>query len=162
MKSNNPSKNNSSFMFVPVMMKLCIMAIAISFVWSRGYKVFVTDGVSMEPTLKSGDLIVVNKIFYDYTTVDRLDVVTIRDIEDGGYMVKRIVGMPMEVIEIRDGIVYVNGKKANFDYKIKPYRLDVKPTKVPAGCYFYIGDNMGETVWGIISDANIIGKVQSK
>jgi len=116
----------------------------------------------MEPTLENGDLIVVNKIFYNYTTIDRLDVVTLNDIEDGGYMVKRIIGMPMEVIEIREGIVYVDGKIANFDYKIKPYRLNVRPTKVPAGCYFYIGDNMGETVWGIIDEADIIGKVQSK
>jgi|TARA_R110000824_G_scaffold64286_4_gene168086 signal peptidase I len=138
------------------------MATAVSFVWTSGYKFFITEGVSMEPTLENGDLIVVNKIFYNYTTIDRLDVVTLNDIEDGGYMVKRIIGMPMEVIEIREGIVYVDGKIANFDYKIKPYRLNVRPTKVPAGCYFYIGDNMGETVWGIIDEADIIGKVQSK
>lgn len=155
-------KDNSSFLFVPSVLKLCVIAVAISFVWTRGYEVFITDGISMEPTLESGDLIVVNKIFYDYTTVDRLDIVTIKDTEDGGYMVKRIVGMPMEVIEILDGVIYVNGKKANFNYRIKPYRLDVGPMKVPVGCYFYIGDNIGETVWGIISYADIIGKVQNK
>jgi signal peptidase I len=155
-------KNNSSYLHIPSVVKLLVMATAVSFVWTSGYKFFITEGVSMEPTLENGDLIVVNKIFYNYTTIDRLDVVTLNDIEDGGYMVKRIIGMPMEVIEIREGIVYVDGKIANFDYKIKPYRLNVRPTKVPAGCYFYIGDNMGETVWGIIDEADIIGKVQSK
>ena len=145
-----------------LIIKLLLAAMIVAFVWSRGYELFVTWGPSMEPTLESGDIIVVNKISYDYTSIDRFDVVVLRDVEDGGYMVKRIVGLPMEVIEIKDGTIYIDGRQAKFNYRIKPDRLDVQPVKVPAGHYFYIGDNMEWTTWGLVTGDNVVGKAKIK
>ena len=156
------TKGNKSLLYFPWAIKLCLAAVVIAFVWSRGYELFVAWGPSMAPTLKTGNLIVVNKIFYDYTDIDRLDVVVLRDADEGGYLIKRIIGLPMEVVEIKDGVFYINGIQQNFDYKTKPDRLDVEPVKVPAGCYFYIGDNMEWTTWGIVAEEDVVGKAQIK
>ena len=139
-----------------------LIILLLSFVWSRGYELFITWGPSMEPTLKTGDLIVVNKVFYDYTTIDRLDVVVLKDTEDGGHMIKRIIGLPMEIIEIKQGAVFINGKKTELDYNANTEKLDIESIRVPSGHYFYIGDNFEWSTWGIIKESDIVGKANKK
>ena len=155
-------KKESKTILTAARLQICFALIVIVFVWSRGYELFMTWGPSMEPTLGTGDLVVVNKIFYDYTSIDRFDIVVLKDIEDSGYMIKRIIGLPMEVIEIKDGTIYIDGRQAKFNYRIKPDRLDVQPVKIPAGHYFYIGDNMEWTTWGVVAEDDVVGKVNKK
>ena len=155
-------KKESKAILTAARLQICFALIVIVFVWSRGYELFMTWGPSMEPTLGTGDLVVVNKIFYDYTSIDRFDIVVLKDIEDSGYMIKRIIGLPMEVIEIKDVTIYIDGRQAKFNYRIKPDRLDVQPVKIPAGHYFYIGDNMEWTTWGVVAEDDVVGKVNKK
>ena len=155
-------KKESETILTPIRLQICLALIIVAFVWSRGYELFLTWGPSMEPTLKTGDLVIVNKIFYDYTAIDRLDVVVLKDVEDGGYMIKRIIGLPMEIIEIKRGIVFIHGKKTKLDYKANTEKLYVEPIKVPAGHYFYIGDNFEWSTWGIIRERDIVGKANKK
>jgi|AGTN01.1.fsa_nt_gi signal peptidase I, bacterial type len=107
------------------------------------------DGVSMEATLHDGDRILLYKIGnYQYG-----DIVVfnshIRD-TDGGekYLVKRIIGLPGDVIEVKldgDGKYYTyrNGEKLIENYLGTQMAYDCPPITVEPGAFFYMGDNRG-------------------
>lgn len=102
--------------------------------------------VSMEPTLHENEWLFVNKIALKLGSLDRGDVVILKDPSEGqgkkDFLVKRIVALPGDTLEIRNGELYING-----ELKVEPY-TDVKiedgdygPTTVSAGHYFVLGDN---------------------
>ena len=72
----------------------------------------------MEPTLEKGDRVLVNKVSYDLHDVNRGDVIVFeltprRSGPDGiKDLIKRVIGLPGEVIETRDGVVYINDRAA--------------------------------------------------
>lgn len=83
----------------------------------------------------------------------------------GGVFIKRIVGLPGETIEERQGYVYIDGKKINEPY-IKADRRDFQtqqPLKIDPGNYFVMGDNRASScdsrVWGTVPTSSVIGKV---
>lgn len=101
---------------------------------------------SMEPTLHERQWLFVNKISYEWGHPQRGDVVVLKDPSLGpdrkDYLVKRVIGMPGDRLEIRNGQLYVNG-----ELTIEPYTDakiedgDYGPTQVSAGHYFVMGDN---------------------
>ena len=143
---------------------------------------FIPSG-SMEPTLQIGDRILVNKLSYHLHGVDRGDIVVFSrppaencggpEVND---LVKRVVGLPGDVLSLSGGYVYVNGKKldeswlpaseqgittagppGNSSNLARPYR-------VPANDYFVMGDNRTDSCdsryWGPIVKSSIVGKVE--
>ena len=83
----------------------------------------------------------------------------------GGVFVKRLIGLPGETWEERDGYVYINGKRLDEPF-IDPHYRDtqtIKPMKIPAGQYFMMGDNRVGSCdsrrWGTVPRGNLIGKV---
>lgn len=123
---------------------------------------FHVKGYSMEPNLYHGQFIIVSKVDYWFTAPQRGDIVVFNtDRLDHG-IVHRIVGLPGEVIELRNGILYVNGEKWEEHY-IRGYSLQgrsisVSPRKVPYGNFFIIGDNRSMTSWDIVPRREIIGR----
>ncbi|WP_372635123.1 signal peptidase I [Cohnella sp.] len=102
--------------------------------------------ISMEPTLHEDEWLFLNKIALRLGSLERGDVVIFKDpsgSEEGKeYLVKRIIGVPGDQVEIRDGELYING-----ELKVEPY-TDSKiedgnfgPTTVSSGHYFVMGDN---------------------
>ncbi|MBW5445619.1 signal peptidase I [Cohnella sp. CFH 77786] len=101
---------------------------------------------SMQPTLQEKEWLFVNKIVYSFGHPGRGDVVILKDPSGGpdrkDYLVKRIVGMPGDRLEIRRGQLYLNGQLT-----VEPYTDsviedgDFGPTQVSAGHYFVMGDN---------------------
>ena len=77
-------------------------------------QVFWIPSGSMEPTLCCGDRIVVNKVVYHFREPRRQEVVVFRQVAPGGSpkrdLIKRIMGLPGEELEIKNGIVYINGQ----------------------------------------------------
>ena len=142
---------------------------------------FIPSG-SMEPTLGVGDRILVNKLSYDLHGVNRGDIVVFSrppaencggpEVND---LVKRVIGLPGNVISLSGGHVYVDGKQLDESWLPQSdqgvttagppgtkYSL-VKPFKVPANDYFVMGDNRTDSCdsryWGPIPKSLIVGKV---
>lgn len=121
------------------------------------------SGHSMDTTLHDGQTVVYNRLvqFYDYG-----DIVYIR-MASGEKYVKRVVGRPGDVIDIRDGKLYVNGNEEVGDYingRTLPSQSLVKyPLTLGDGQYFTVGDNRGVSVdsraYGPVSRGQIKGVI---
>lgn len=119
------------------------------------------EGKSMYPTLNEkveNDRVVVDKICLFNKNFNKGDVVIFKSYDEGKLYIKRIIGMPGDKVEIKDGAVYVNDNKINEDYladetKTYPSHIDYlfdKPKKieamkviVPENHVFVLGDNRG-------------------
>ncbi|SHE75560.1 signal peptidase I [Clostridium fallax] len=125
--------------------------------------VYIPSG-SMIPTLKPGNVVVATKV-YKPRDLKRGDIVIFRSNERNENMIKRLIGLPGDEIEVKGTLLYVNGKKLDEPY-IKN-NIDFEGTyKVPNEEYFFLGDNRASSLdsrfWNdpYISANNIIGKAQ--
>jgi signal peptidase I len=133
------------------------------------FQAFYIPSESMVPTLKIGDRVLVNKLSYKLHDPRRGDIVVFKappaaataEIKD---LVKRLVGLPGDTIEGKDGRIYINGRALSEPYLPK----DVKsrtfgPEKVPPDSYFMLGDNRqyskDSTFFGPIKRSQLIGRV---
>lgn len=112
---------------------------------------------SMEPTLFEKDIMLLNKIGVKLGNIDRFDVVVI-DLGNE-YIIKRIIGLPGELIEYADNILYVDGKKIEESFLedsviTTDFLLD---EVIPSDTYFVLGDNRINS-----TDSRIIGVVEKK
>ncbi|ADU74926.1 MAG TPA: signal peptidase I [Hungateiclostridium thermocellum] len=140
---NGNSKKQKVFKEI-VSWSLCLLGAFIIALLLTKYVIvnaYVPTG-SMENTIMPGDRIIASRIHYYFSEPKRGDIVVFRypDNEEVLY-VKRIIGLPNETVEIKDGNVYINGKLLEEPYiKEKAYG-DFGPYEVPEGCYFMLGDN---------------------
>ena len=114
-------------------------------VWYFGQRVSVV-GDSMNPVLKNGDVVLVNRIVYNATTPKRGDIIVFKPKgnENDHYYTKRIVGLPGETIQIIENNVYINGKKLEEDYKtskISDVGIVGEQMKLASDEYFVLGDD---------------------
>lgn len=121
-------------------------------------------GPSMNNTLKSGDITVVNKLVFRLRNIKRNEIVSLK--KDDKIMVKRIIGLPGEHIEYKDNILYVDGKKisdsrssSTKDFKLESIGYDT----IPKDMYLVLGDNRTNSsdsrTFGLVKKNDIIGKV---
>ena len=114
------------------------------------FQAFYIPSASMEPTLREGDRVLVNKLSYDVHDINRGDIIVFElppekvgpdGIKD---LIKRAIGLPGEVIETRDGIVYIDGKKIDEPYLPEGITTNKPPIArqtVPEDHIFVMGDN---------------------
>ena len=129
----------------------------------------VIPSSSMEKTINPNDRVIGLKSAYWFSDVERKDIVIFNSAEEGRYLVKRVIGLPGDKIEINDGCVYVNGEKLNEDYlkqqDVTSNGTIKEPFIVPDDCYFMLGDNrlnsLDARYWEnkFISKKDIIAKV---
>ena len=108
------------------------------------YQPLRIEGNSMAPLLSDHEAIFINRIVYHLDSIGRGDVVVFDYPLDGTKLfIKRIVALPGETVEIRHGLVYVNGNWLPEPYVPSPYRdpSDFGPLKVPSDSYFVLGDH---------------------
>jgi len=123
------------------------------------------EGTSMLPHLSDQERIFVNKFLYHFSEIRRGDVVVFWYPKDPTKsFIKRVIGLPGEEIQIRSGVVYVDGNKLTEDY-IRPEHFDYYsygPIIVPEDSYFVMGDHRNSSNdsrhWGGVPSKNIFGK----
>lgn len=121
------------------------------------------DGSSMDPTLKNGDILVLNKLSKNYK---RFDIVVIKS--NNTKLVKRIIGLPGESIEYKNNLLYINGEVIDDVSLEKTEDFNLESLygikKIPNGYYFVMGDNRDGSSdsrdyrVGLIKKENILGK----
>ena len=116
------------------------------------------NGNSMNNTLKNGDIMILNIIGYRFNDIKRFDIVVVDDGDE--YLIKRVIGLPGETIEYKDGTLFVNDKKVKDNYGIGDTN-DLKE-KVPKNSYYVLGDNRNNSLdsrfFGAFTRNKIIGK----
>lgn len=98
---------------------------------------------SMEPTINEGDIALGTRYDIEEEDIERYDILIFfpPDEPDTTY-IKRVIGLPGEVIEVRDGKVYANGEELDDSFVRFPMnRRGDGVYSVPEGCYFFLGDN---------------------
>lgn len=105
-------------------------------------RAFTVDGPSMMPTLRHGERLLVDKLTYRFSEPQRGDIVVFRYPSDPRqHFIKRLIGLPGDTVEIRDGRVFINGVALEEDYVVQPILGRYGPRTVPEGTYFVLGDN---------------------
>ncbi len=126
---------------------------------------FRVQGTSMQPLLQDGERIVVNKFVYRFRPIERGDVVVFWFPRDPSVsFIKRVVGLPGDSVEVRRGVLYVNGLRVNEDYVHAEYADDddLSLREVNKGYYFVLGDHRKSSNdsrnWGEVPEKYIYGK----
>ncbi|HKK17986.1 MAG TPA: signal peptidase I [Opitutales bacterium] len=123
------------------------------------------DGSSMEPTFKHGQIAVANRLAYLNEAPKRGDVVAVRMRNTGRsiFLLKRVVGLPGEMIGFEAGKVTVDGERLEEDYLTFDSDWDRDPVRCEANEYFVVGDNRSMPIeqhsFGRTSLKRIVGKV---
>lgn len=118
---------------------------------------FEVKGISMEPNLRNGQMVIVSKAAYWFSPPKRGDIVVFHTPRLGYGVIHRIVALPGEKMEIRDGRVYINDRMLDEPY-IQINHANRPPEIIPDGCYFIIGDNRPRASADIVPREDIIGK----
>lgn len=163
---NQPEKQEN---FWVEMVKTLAMAGVLAF----GIRTFVAEARfipsgSMEPTLLIHDHLMIEKISYRFHEPERGDIVVFRPtqaLKEQNYhqaFIKRIIGLPGDTVEVKNGVVYVNGEAITENYikEVPKYRYG--PEVVPDDQYLVLGDNRNNSydshIWGFVPRKNLIGK----
>lgn len=122
---------------------------------------------SMETTVMTGDRIIINRLAYLNDPPKRGDIISFKfpDNEKKNFL-KRIIALPNETIEGRDGMIYVDGEPLEDDFSSIVINEDFGPYTVPDDCYFVMGDNRNNSfdsrywVHKFVPFDSIVGKAE--
>jgi signal peptidase I len=180
------SRGESARSLIWEIVQTVLLTIAIFLAVRSVVQNFRVEGASMDPTLHSGQYLLINKVLYartDGTLLDRFivdttpadevnfvfsgpqrgDIIVFRSPGQADKdFIKRVIGLPGESVKIEDGRVYVNGKALDEPYIKHRASYDLDQKTVPPGSYFVLGDNRPNSSdshlgWFVPAD-NVIGK----
>ena len=155
---------------------LAVVAVAVALlIQAFLVKPYRIPSASMENTLLKGDRVLVDRISWRFTEPERGEIVVFHEPGAGTILIKRIIGMPGDVVALRDGSVYANGKRLSEPYMRTvdgapeptqpfanglPWSLQ-RPSRVPAGMCFMMGDNRTDSgdsrQFGPVARSQLIG-----
>ncbi len=125
---------------------LLLLALAAAFFFAMfglGMRFYAVDAISMEPGLHDGDRVVA----FPDDSYSRGDLVVLRDpVESRGHIVKRVIGLPGDKVEVFGGAVRVNGTYVSEPYRPEPIDYILEDYLVPDGHVFVLGDNSNWSV----------------
>jgi len=126
------------------------------------FSTFVVQGDSMQHTLGNGDHVLVNHFIYHLRPPERGDIVILNCPMGDEVLVKRVIAEPGEIVEIEDGVVYINGAALSEPYLSGSGDSHLEPVKVGAAEVFVMGDNRRDSSdsrdFGPIARSKIQGK----
>jgi signal peptidase I len=154
--------------------------------WLEAVKTIVTAGIlafgirtfvaearyipssSMEPTLQINDRLIIEKVSYHFHKPERGDIVVFsptaalkaQNFQDA--FIKRVIGLPGDKVQVKNGLVYVNGKVLAEKYIAEEPNYTYGPVTVPPDQYLVLGDNRNNSydshAWGFVPRENLIGR----
>jgi len=128
----------AALLVIPLLLVLLVVVL----VFYVFFTPLTVDGPSMEPTLYTGDRLLVTR---GYRTPHRGDIVEIRSSrgEQTTELIKRVVALPGDTVEIRADVAWINGVRepALGQFIERPYAVNVAPYVVPRGYLYVMGDN---------------------
>jgi signal peptidase I len=148
--------------------KTGVIAIILSFIIKATVvEAYLVPSSSMVPTIQIGDRILGNKFIYWFTDPKPGDIVVFRPPPEAHTnvprYVKRVVAVEGDLVEIKNGLLYVNGKPRKEDYIKEPPEYTFGPKRVPKGHLFVLGDNRNNShdghVWEFLPKENLLAKV---
>ncbi len=123
-----------------------LLVVVIFFLLQTTVQSFIVVGSSMEPNLKEGQRLLISKVVYAFREPERGDVIVFHSPNNRqADYIKRIIGLPGESVEIKQGMVYIH-KDGNIlpldePYIKEPLTRTFKGDIIPTGEYFVLGDN---------------------
>lgn len=146
---------NLKFFFIIVVFSIMSYFIVSNFI----LKTYVVNGNSMNPTLSNSQIVFAKKFSHTYK---QGDIVIIKDPEDSGLSIKRIIAIENQTVMLKNGDVYVNGVILNEPYlivgtKTFSYKYMVETVTCGKNQYYVLGDNRHDS-----ADSRIYGPVPSK
>jgi signal peptidase I len=158
-----PKKRNSKVLrfFIDIFETIVLSVLLFAAINAISARIRV-DGHSMEPTLQSGEFVIVNKLAYKLGDPKPGDVIVFhypRDPEQE--YIKRVIGLPTTQVKIADGQVFVNNQPMDEPYIAAPPHYQSE-WEVPAESLFVLGDNRNNSSdshnWGPVPMEYVIGK----
>ncbi|MBA4602438.1 signal peptidase I [Thermoactinomyces mirandus] len=128
------------------------------------FEPFTVSGPSMQETMVTGDLVLVNKLVYKFREPRRGEIVVFHASEDKDF-IKRVIGLPGETVEAKNNKILINGKIVEESYIADHVRtMDFDEIKVPQGKVFVLGDNRlnstDSRAIGSISVSDLVGRAE--
>jgi signal peptidase I len=147
--------------------KLALMVLAIFLLTQFVIPPYVVKGESMEPSFFTGDHVITDRaVFKLLEKPQRDDVVILNEPDNNEVLIKRVIGLPGDVVQVQGNTVFVNNKP--LDEPFIKYKTDyqLEAEVVPSGEYFVMGDNRSNSldshIFGFVPANNIISKVLFK
>ena len=150
-----------------------IKTLGLSLFLAFGIRTFIAEARyipsgSMLPTLQINDRLIIDKISYDFSNPKRGDIVVFnptKTLEAENFhvaFIKRVIGLPGDKVEVKNGKVYVNNLPIKENYLEARPDYQWGPVVVPVNSYLVLGDNRNDSYdshyWGFVPRQNIIGK----
>ena len=151
-----------------------VQFLVVSFVLVFGLRTFVAQpfivsGASMDPTFKNGQYLIIDEFSYHFRTPERGEIVVFRYPQNPSkFFIKRIIGLPGELIVINNGVVRIKKREGDAGFVIKePYiqgqTLRNMSRLLATNEYFVLGDNREQSsdsrVWGPVEEKLVTGRV---
>ncbi|MGA2132833.1 MAG: signal peptidase I [Bryobacteraceae bacterium] len=161
--SRRPSGFNPISWIRDLALSVLIAIVLIVFI----YQPVKVEGTSMMPALEDQERIFINKFTYRFGTgaIERGDMVVFWfPLDTSKSYIKRVIGLPGDVVEIDHGIVILNGRPLPEDYVPMNYRdaMSCPPRQIPPDSYYVLGDHRSSSndsrSWGLVPKAKIYGK----
>ena len=144
----NNRVNNTLKELIPYLIIVVVVFLVRTFLFTP----IRVNGDSMYDTLNDGDTMILNKIGMKLNDIERFQIVVIKTHDT--YLIKRIIGLPGETIEYKDGKLYINNKIMKDPYFKDNNTNDFEKVKIPKNHYYVMGDNRSVSI-----DSRLIGTV---
>ncbi len=141
---------------------ILVLAVAIFLLLQMAVGSYSVNNESMQPGLQMGEILLINKMAYNFSEPTRGEIVYYKSPEASLDQLKRVIGIPGDVIEIKNNAVYVNGIVLTEPYVKDPPAYTLPPYQVLPDNYFVMEDNRnnshGSSADWTISRENVIGR----